>query len=95
MSVEPLLTGTAAAASVVLPPVLMRGFKQHGIVAFFASVILANVIAECVFRLAVPDFHDGPLYPLGIMMDIVLTAMLAGISVAFTAIISDWVENQK
>ena len=92
MAIEPFFTGTAALASIVAPPIFMRLFKMHGIVAFFISVIAANTISEIVFRLAKPDFHYGPLYGLGIIMNIVLTLILAGISVAITAVVLDFIE---
>ena len=92
MAIEPWFTGTAAVASIVLPPVFIRFFKFNGGFAFFASVILANIISEFVFRWAKPDFHYGPLYGLGIVMNVVITFILAGLSVAMTAALTESVE---
>jgi len=95
MSVEPFFTGTAAAASIVLPPILMRGFRLGGGAAFLSSVVLANIVSEIVFRAVEPDFHYGPLYGLGIIMNVVITLFLAGCSVALTAVVTRWIEVQK
>ncbi|MBY0284461.1 MAG: hypothetical protein K2W81_10920 [Sphingomonas sp.] len=95
MSVEPFFTGTAAAASIVLPPILMRGFRFGGGAAFLCSIVLANIVSEIVFRAVKPEFHYGPLYGLGIVMNVVITVFLAGFAVALTPVITRRIEVQK
>lgn len=95
MSVEPLLTGTAALVSLVAPPVFMGGFKANGVVAFFGAIIAANTISEIVFRLAKPDFHYGPLYGLGMVMNAGMTLIIAGFSVAVTAIVLSLIDLER
>ncbi len=92
MAIELAFTGTAALASVALPPVLMGGFKVHGFFAYFITVIGSNIFAWYFFHWAKPDFHYGPLTGLGIVMNLIITAILAGAAVAVTAFAIDWMK---
>ena len=95
MAVEPWFTGTGLVSSAILPPIFIRLARTNAIVAFLASVVLANVLSEIVFRWMRPDFHYGLLYPLGVIMNVLLTMVIAGFVCAITAIVLNWIEFQK
>ena len=95
MSVEPWFTGTAAVVAAIAPPILMGVFRANGVVAFLGAVIAANTISEAVFRLMKPDFIYGPLYGLAIAMNVVMTLIIVGISVAVSAVALEWIAFSK
>lgn len=92
MSIELAFTGTAALASVVTPPVLMGVFKTHRIFAYIAAVIGSNIFAWYFFHWVKPEFHDGPLMGLAIVMNVIITGILAGAAVAVAAITINWMK---
>lgn len=82
MAVEPWFTGTAAVTAAVAPVVLIRGLRVRQAWAFALSIPMALAVSELVFRFVKPDFHYGPLYGLGVVMNGLIAIVIAAVVTA-------------